>query len=151
DYQLRRLGAIVRAQRQDLAARGLTPEQIDAAAAGQFVREISVRAPSLADGKSESQMPPLFEVEELKVQLGEHAQAGQVLCTLANHHALSIEGRAFKQEIPLIETAIQNGWPVRTEIAEAAATWAALDPRRILYLGNRVDPASQTVPVYLPL
>jgi len=53
--------------------------------------------------------------------------------------------------VPLIEQAVQHGWPVRTEIAEAASTWAALDPRRILYLGNRVHPASQTVPVYLPL
>src|SRR5262249_47555758 len=87
----------------------------------------------------------------LKVQLGEHAQAGQVLCTLANHHALSIEGRAFKHEVPLIEQAVQHGWPVPTEIAEAASTWAALDPRRTLSLGNCVSPASQTAPVYLPI
>ena len=137
--------------RQDLAARGLTPEQIDAAAEGKFVREITVRAPASAEVRRETEMPPRYEVEELKVLLGEQVQAGQLLCTLANHHALSIEGRAFKQEVPLIEQAVQNGWPVRAEVAETASTWAALDPRRILYMGNRVDPASQTVPVYLPL
>lgn len=151
DYQLQRTGATVRALRQDLAARGLTPEQIDAVADGKFVREITVRVPTPFEAKRETEMPPLYEVEELKVQLGEHVQAGQILCTLANHHALSIEGRAFKHEVPLIEQAVRHGWPVRTEIAEAAATWAALDPRRIQYLGNRVDPASQTVPLYLPL
>jgi biotin carboxyl carrier protein len=151
EHQLQRVAASIRASRQDLAARGLTPEQIDSAAEGKFIREIVIRAPASVDSRRETQMPPLYEVEELKVQLGEQAQAGQLLCTLANHHALSIEGRAFKQEVPLIEQAVQNGWPVRAEVAETASTWAALDPRRILYLGNRVDPASQTVPVYLPL
>jgi cobalt-zinc-cadmium efflux system membrane fusion protein len=151
DYQLQRVGAGIRALRQDLAARGLTPEQIDAAAEGKFVREITVRVPESGENRRETEIPPVYEVEELKVQLGEQVLAGQVLCTLANHHALSIEGRAFKHEVPLIEQAAQHGWPVRTEIAEAAPSWAALDPRRILYLGNRVDPASQTVPVYLPL
>jgi biotin carboxyl carrier protein len=151
EHQLQRVAASIRASRQDLAARGLTPEQIDSAAEGKFIREIAVRAPASGDSRRETQMPPLYEVEELKVQLGEQAQAGQLLCTLANHHALSIEGRAFKQEVPQIEQAVQNGWPVRAEVSETASTWAALDPRRILYLGNRVDPASQTVPVYLPL
>ncbi len=152
DYQIQRLNATMRAMRQDLAARGLTPEQISAAAEGKFLREITVRVPSPPAEPRETELPPVYEVEELKVQLGEQVQAGQVLCTLANHQALYLEGRVFKHEVPLIERTVQEGWPVQVEIAEAApAQWAALDPRRILFLGNRVDPASQTVPVYLPL
>jgi biotin carboxyl carrier protein len=152
EYQLQRLAATSRALRQDLAARGLTPEQIDNAAEGKFVREIALRVPVPTKDKRETEEPPLYEVEELKVQLGDQVQAGQALCTLANHQTLYIEGRVFKHEVPLVERALQDAWPVRAEIAEAEPMrWLPLDARRILFLGNRVDAASQTVPVYLPL
>ena len=158
DYQQRRLSAAVQALRYDLAARGLTPEQIQEAAGGKFVTEIVIRAPAKeAAGAPAAGAPPdgpvHYEVEDLKVQLGDQVQAGQLLLTLADHQALFVEGRVFKQEAPLLEVAAQKGWPVRAEFAEEAAShWPPFnDPLKIRFLGNRVDPASQTVPVYAPL
>src|SRR5262249_2407899 len=123
DYQQRRFEAAVQAYRHDLAARGLTPEQVRDAAEGKFVTEVTVAVPKRAAaevpfpgtvpteaGRTDA-APPLYEVEELKAGLGEQVQAGQTLCLLANHEGLYVEGRAFKQEAPLMERAAQQGWP----------------------------------------
>ena len=167
DYQARRVTAALQALRFELAARGLSPEQIQGIAAGTFVSEITIRVPDREAGgragamgarasapdQQAEESPPAYEVEELKVQLGEQVQAGQTLCTLANHQALFIEGRVFKHEAPLVEQAAQKGWPIRGEFAvEPNHHWSALaEPLKIRFLANRVDPASQTVPVYAPL
>jgi biotin carboxyl carrier protein len=166
--QERRLQASVQAYRQELLTRGLTPEQIAAAAEGRFVTEVTVAAPrlpanadrlvSLASASeppagADGQPPPAFEVQELKVQLGEQVQAGQVLCLLANHQALLVEGRAFKQEAPLLARVAQHGWPIRAEFAEdVAAAWPPFDNRLpIRHLANTVDPVSRTFAFYLPI
>lgn len=164
DYQARRVTAALQALRYDLAARGLSPEQIQRVAEGKFITEITIRvlgndtgvSPAATGGvaSASGQQPAegrfVYEVQELKVQLGEQVQAGQTLATLANHQALFIEGRVFKQEAPLLEQAAQKGWPVRAEFAmEPHHHWSALvEPLKIRFLANRVDPASQTIPAY---
>lgn len=169
EFQERRLSATLQALRYDLAARGLNPDQIRGAAEGRFVTEITIRVPGIPGkegagsaganpGKPEPAQPmaaiqPVYEVEELKVQLGDQVQAGQALATLANHQALFLEGRVFPHEAPLFELAAQKDWPVRAEFAvEVNHHWAPLtEPVRIRFLANRVDPNSQTLPVYAPL
>src|SRR5207249_943486 len=96
----------------ELLTRGLTPAQIDAVTEGKVVSEIQVLAPQRnPDSKflvgrsttsvlagAEEVAPPSFEVQELKVELGQQVQAGQTLGLLSNHQSLYIEGRAFRQE-----------------------------------------------------
>lgn len=160
----RRLATSVTAYRQELLTRGLKPDQIDAVAAGKFVTEISVPAPTRAlDDKTlidatpgtaapADKAPPNFEVKEIRAQLGEQVQAGQVLCTLANHQLLYVEGRAFKSEAGLLEKAAQNGWPVKAEFAEEANGWPATeDALTIRHLANAIDPTSRTFAFYLSL
>ncbi|MFO0930249.1 MAG: efflux RND transporter periplasmic adaptor subunit [Gemmataceae bacterium] len=163
--QERRLTTQVRATRQDLLTRGLTPGQVNEAATGQFVKEVTVVTPEpaadsphllgdLAAADAEAGRARFaFEVKELKVQLGEQVQAGQSLGLLANHRVLSIEGRAFKKEAPLLERAAQRGWPVDVTFAEDdSAGWPPLTgPFTIHHLGNSIDPTSRTFAVYLPL
>src|SRR5262249_50808855 len=143
------------AYRQELLTRGLTPAQIDAAAAGRFVTEVTVAAPAPALGDdrlvavasaSAAAEPLAWEAQELRGHLGEQVQAGQVLTVLANHQALDIEGRGFKQEAALLERAAVNGWPVRATFAEdEAAAWPPLDQAfRIRHLANTIDPVSRT-------
>lgn len=165
EAQQRRLQGTLQALRFDLSARGLTPEQIQGVTEGKFVTEVTVRVPAHEPEHTTASLnvpapephgkagPPLYEVEELRVQLGDQVQAGQLLCTLADHHVLYVEGRPFRQEVPFLERAAQHGWPVRAEFAEEVADhWPALtEPLKIRFLGNRVDPASQTIPVYAPL
>jgi membrane fusion protein, heavy metal efflux system len=166
--QDRRLQAAIQAYRQELLTRGLTPAQIDAAADGRFVTEVTVVAPPpaagarrLAEAAPSSGQPPTgsadkplaYEVQDLRAQLGEQVQAGQVLSLLANHQALYVEGRAFKQEAGPLERAAQNGWPVRAEFVEdEAAAWPPLDQTlQVRHLANTVDPVSRTFAFYLPL
>ena len=146
DNQLRRLNVTVQAQRQELLIRGLTPAQIDGVAEGKYVTTIEIKAP-------QSKGDSTFEVQELRVELGQQVQAGHTLCLLSNHQSLYIEGRAFRQETHLIEKAVKEGWPVQVDFMEdEAAGWPALDQTfMIRHIANTIDPASRTFAFYLPL
>jgi len=166
DNQLRRLTAAVQGQRQDLLTRGLTPTQIEGVAAGKFVSEIEVVAPPpLADDKqlvtvqptngdpSAANVSPAYEVQELKADLGQQVQAGQLLSLLANHQALYIEGHSFQREAPFLENAARHRWPVRVQFEEEEHTgWPPLAQSYFIrHLANALDPASRTLDFYLPL
>jgi multidrug efflux pump subunit AcrA (membrane-fusion protein) len=148
--QLDRLEGIRKAQRIDLATRGLTPEQIEDVEKGSFLKEVIIRAPVIPTpsgmGKDE-----VLELEELKVQVGEQVQAGQLLCLLSNHVDLAIEGHGFKDDAPLLEKAAENSWPITVEVAnETGGPWKPLPKEFVIqYMANALDASSQTFPFYL--
>ena len=152
-YEIQRLEVTRKAHRQDLATRGLAPEQIDEVERGNFLKEITIRVPGRPAARSTSGPGELLEVEELKVHLGGQAQAGQILCVLANHQSLFVEGRGFRREAPLLERAARNGWPVRADFSERGdGGWLPLKQElRIRHLANTIDPSSRTLAFYLPL
>lgn len=167
DAQLRRQAAAIQSHRQDLLTRGLTPAQITGVEEGTFVSTIDVVAPPLTEMVSSPEdVPsaepqlidarddgPVYEIQELSVNLGQQVQAGQLLSMLANHHALYIEGHAFKQEASVLERAAQKGWIVRVEFAEDDREhWPELRQAfRIHHLANTIDAGSRTFDFYLPL
>ncbi|MDP1797668.1 MAG: efflux RND transporter periplasmic adaptor subunit [Planctomycetaceae bacterium] len=167
DNQLRRQTAAIQAYRQDLLTRGLLPEQIEGVSEGTFVSTIEVVAPPpVAEVKRAAEIQQAgfqlidnrveglaYEVQELKVDLGQQVQAGQLLSVLSNHHSLYLEGHAFKQEAPFLEQAAQNGWPVQVEFAEDnREQWPSLDqPFQIRHLANAIDPVSRTLDFFIPL
>lgn len=167
ENQITRLEVAVKAYRRELLNRGLIPEQIDGAAEGKFVSEIAIVVPSQsADAKplttpvvsqtagGPAELPqPTFEVQELKADLGQQVQAGQTLCLLANHQMLAIEGRAFRDETPLLERSVKEGWPVEVDFQEnAAADWPPLEQTfRISHMGNTIDPVNRTFAFLIPL
>lgn len=180
DQQLKRQNTLIQAYRQDLLTRGLTPDQIAGVTDGEFVSTIDVVAPpddfgfSILDFRLEDKdisdrnavtpavqienrkskiKNPIYEVQELKVDLGQQVQAGQLLCYLANHHSLYIEGHAFKREAPYLEQAAQNTWPIVVEFAEDDTThWPTLNQTfEIRHLANSIDPASRTFDFFIPL
>ncbi len=181
DNQIRRQGAAIQAYRQDLLTRGLNPEQIDAVTEGKFVSTIEVVAPpadfrfsifdfqlndkndadpaaatsmvQIENQKSKIENLPAYEIQDLKVDLGQQVQAGQLLSVLANHHSLYLEGHAFKQEAPILEQAARNGWPIQVEFAEDDREhWPALEQSfQIRHLANSIDPDSRTFDFFVPL
>lgn len=154
DNQITRLQVAVKAYRQELLNRGLLPNQIDAAAAGQFVSEISIDVPTRAAALSAASSAALAsEVEEVKVSLGQLVQAGQTLCTIANHQMLAVEGRAFRDEAPLLERVVKAGWSVEVDFEEEPGHgWDALGQTfRVNYIANTIDPESRTFRFLLPL
>jgi membrane fusion protein, heavy metal efflux system len=167
DNQIQRMDVNVQAYRQDLAARGLPQDRIAAAAKGEFVTEIIVRAPgeqalkvadiALTAGNDDKPEPkPLpfsFELQVLKVALGQQVEAGQVLCNLADHRALLIEGRGFKKDMSLIQKAAKERFPIKVgfEVSEGA-DWPALPKQLwIEHVANLIDSPSRTFAFYLPL
>lgn len=149
-YEERRLRAAWDAAWHDLSARGLKRGQIEEVATGKFVIETKVLVPEAAS-------PVVYEVEELKVHLGEQVQAGQTLCRLANHESLYVEGQAFEQDIARLQGAARQGWPVRAELYPASERPATKNQAaetvelKIRHVANHVDPRSRTVAFYLPL
>ncbi len=154
DSQITRLEVSVKAYRQELINRGLLPAQIDGVTDGKFVAEISIVVPSRpADtGKAQSE-PKAFEIQELKVELGQQVQAGQTLSLLANHQMLAIEGRAFRDESPLLERVVKEGWPIEVDFEEESGHgWDAHGQTfRVTYIANTIDPESRTFRFIMPL
>jgi len=160
ENQLDRMQATVEAYRQDLVARGLSERSIDDAAAGQFVTEIIVRAPAETGDAADatpsgeaSEVPFAFEVHSLDVELGQHVEAGIVLMHLADHRRLLVEGRGFKDDMPLVQDAARRGLGVELDVDEAdRASWPAFHERiAIDHISNTVDPVTRTFAFFLPL
>lgn len=163
DQQLRRLQAASESYRQDLLTRGLSLDQIAEVAAGKFVATVDVVAPpplalppsvtAVASPAAANASDIVYEVQELKVDLGTQVQAGQLLSVLSNHGLLYIAGHAFKREASSLERAAREHWPIRVEFAEDdASSWPALDQTfEIRHLSNTVDLTSRTFDFFVPL
>lgn len=161
DNQIARLEIAVKAYRQELLNRGFSREMIDGIAGGTFVNEINIvvpprtasaGAPVAAPG-GPIERPLTFEVQELKADLGQQVQAGQALCTLSNHQLLAVEGRAFREEAPLLEQSVTERWPVGVDFQEEpTAQWGEFkQPLRIRHLSNTIDPERRTFAFLVPL
>ncbi len=159
ENQLKRATTQLSGLRRQLRAFGLSAAQIAQVEAGEFVTEVAVPAPGRADdtkpGSSQADPPhAAFEVQELKVNLGETVQAGQTLCVLADHQKLAVEGRAFQDETPLLEQTVKGNWPVEVDFEEdaSAAGWGEVKQTfRIEYVSNTIDPATRTFGFWVPL
>lgn len=160
----RRQEALIQSHRQDLLARGLTPEQADQVTQGEFVPTVTITAPpaeevthpvaSIDDSeRANSNSMIAYEVQGLETDLGQQVQAGQLLATLSNHRNLYIEGHAFKREAPFLEDAAQNDWTITVEFAEDHPDhWPEMNQAfTIQYLSNAVDADSRTFDFYIPL
>lgn len=147
-YEERRLLAAQDTYRQDLLTRGLSIDDVNQVIAGKFLAEFAVRAPR----KTEDTDKFVYEVEELKVQLGELVQAGQVLAYLANHQALDVEGKAFEQESPLLQRAAKENWPIQMILLESSPEWSSAPAQlSIRFIASHIDPATRMLSFYLPI
>jgi hypothetical protein len=89
----------------------------------------------------------------LEVALGQQAEAGKVLCHLADHRALMIEGRGFKEDMPLIQQAAKDGMAIELELeGPRGGNWPpAPATLRIHHLENSIDTQTRTFGFHLLL
>jgi biotin carboxyl carrier protein len=144
-----------KASRRQLLALGLTEAEIDQAQKGEPITKVVITAPvptravSLIPGQVRE---ACFEVRHLSVAVGDHVQAGQALCQLADHRRLLVEGAAFKSEAKALALAAANRIPITVEYAEEnPGDWPYPEKLYIRNLSEHVDPVTRTFPVYLPL
>jgi len=157
ESEISRLQVTAQANRQELLNRGLTDEEIAGVAEGRLLSEITLVVPPRAAGhtpdSSSHERPLAYEVQELKVELGEHVQAGQTLCHLSNHQWLAIEGRAFRDETSLLERSVKEGWAVEVDFQEDATTdWPVVEQTFLIrYIANTIDSVTRTFAFLMPL
>lgn len=165
DNEISRLHVAAQGYRQELLNRGLSDTDIDAIADGRLLSEITIVVPergfsppsrgtalALTSTSVEKQQLA-YELQELKVELGEQVQAGQTLCHLSSHQLLAVEGRAFRDETTLLERSVQERWPVDVDFQEeSGADWPSIEQDfTIHYLANSIDPVTRTFAFLLPL
>ena len=165
ESEISRLEAAAQAYRQELFNRGFSPADVNGVTDGRLLSEITLVVPPRASAQAldgaaldsastpTDEQPLAYELQELKVELGEQVQAGQTLCQLSNHQLLAVEGRAFRDETSLLERSVQEGWPVEVDFQEdATASWAAIDQVfSISYIANSIDPVTRTFAFLMPL
>ena len=163
ENKVKRAAVQVQGVRRQLQALGLSTAQIDLVETGEFVTDITVPAPDRGDtpppapatgGSLADPKPPvaMYEVQELKVTLGETVQAGQGLVMLANHQKLFVEGKAFKSEASALAKLAEGKVAVKAEFDdEKPGEWPEQPPLTVHHLSNVVDTATRTFAFYLPL
>jgi hypothetical protein len=165
---LGKLQGLIRSSRLIIQSGGLSQEQIAGILEGKFVAQLDIFAPSeavasLIEGKEPSKPTTApspsnatkndlaYEVQELKVELGQQVQAGHLLAMLANHRELYIEGHGFRREAPLVERATRNAWPVEVEFSDSEEWSPTQQIFVIRHLANMADPTGKTFAFFLPL
>lgn len=148
-YEQQKLEASFHAYRQRLLLHRLTPEQVDGILENrELLQDFTVAVPLPEEN---GQGTRLMQVQELKVEKGQHVAAGDSLCTLADHATLYVEGKAFEQDIPPLAAAAHNGWTVTAVFQSADSGRRPVPNLQILYLDNEIDIQSRAFCFYVTL
>ena len=166
-YSRRETEADKHLREQELLVRGLEPAQVASIIARRILlREFTIRVPEYVGrqagprrppargGQSASSVPPRdgreYTIEALTVFPGKAVKAGDLLCRLAHHAVLYVQGQAFENEIEAVGKLDERGWRVSLELGTEGHE-GKLTGLRVLYLDNHVHPDSQTFNFYVPL
>jgi multidrug efflux pump subunit AcrA (membrane-fusion protein) len=175
EYERKRLESQRHTETEELLIRGLTQEQVQGIVESRtLLREFTVRVPmppvattlAAEDRREHSDEPVqpaalseytthehglVYTVEQIGVVLGEMVRSGEVLCELALHTVLLIEGRAFEREASLVERALAERWPVEAHFETGEAQPLVRTGLTVLMIENSLDAAGRTLKFYLPL
>jgi membrane fusion protein, heavy metal efflux system len=166
--ELQRQQTLIRAAKQELLNRGLSPTNVAEVTDGNFVSTIDILVPP--EIRSDTSQHPLdaptttpdesmdvdhvtYEVHGLGVELGQTVQAGDLLANLANHQSLFIVGHAFKHEAGRLEQAAQNNTSLQIDFADdEVELWPRLEHQfQIRHIANTIDTNTRTFDFFIPL
>lgn len=148
--------ALLRAQRESLLLHGLAEDQVnDIHSSRTLLKQITVRVPPL-EIKQMAVEPmanenAVFQVQQLAVDSGQYVEAGETLAVLTNHAELFIEGKAFEQDIPLLQQARTKNWPISASAEAKSDKPATIADLKVLYVAGNVDPDSRTFRFFVTL
>ena len=176
EYERKRLESARQVQIQELAARGLSPDQIrEILDKNSLLREITIVAPGIdaqvlteqvdrakmanvnEDGKrlpnsqASNKINPGFSVEEITVFPGKLVQPGEEICDLGLHFLLDVQGTAFEREATQISQCLERKWPVKAIFESEENKPLVRENMNILYIENDIDPATRTFRFHIPI
>ena len=153
NYEKQKAEAVLRAQSQTLVLHGLTEDQVaDILKTRKLLPKLSVSVPELPAGESADSATRTLQVQELRVEQGQHVTAGDVLFVLADHRELFIEGKAFEQDVQAVSKAVAEDWKVSATIeSKATRPEDIVSGLSVLYMANKVDPDSRSFRFYVTL
>lgn len=108
--------------------------------------QVVVSAP-VSDGDSSAG----YLVVDLAAHMGEHVDAGQVLCRLADYSRLYVVGNAFERDLSIVRRAREIGWPISAVFDDEAGSRERIPGLRILYSDPVIDRESRSARFYVPL
>lgn len=151
-YEQDKLKAVLHSQQQRLLLHGLTEEQVASILANRtLVSTITVFVPHLPEQAAGQTPPRPLQVDDMKVQPGQHVTEGQALCVLGDYAELYIEGKAFEDDIQALTKAADNNWPATAVIANGGQKNTKVGDLKLLYLANKIDPDTRAFLFYVQL
>jgi membrane fusion protein, heavy metal efflux system len=180
-YEQQKLEAMLRSGRQRLLLHGLSSRQVDDILANRtLLGKMTVFVPGQkgttdagaanvgagvevatpASGRGSATAAPtrrtshdasLLQVEELKVDKGQHVKAGDLLCVLADYSELYIQGKAFEQDMPALDRAVGKDWRVTAVISGGDRQRQTVGDLKIMSLSNTVEPDSRAFLFFVQL
>lgn len=151
-YEQQKFEASLRAERQALLLHGLQDEQIDhILATRKLVQSLTVYAPEHTHEDDGCKEAHLFHVQQLPVNLGQHVTAGELLCVIADHCELYIEGRAFEDDAMRLREAARAGRDITASVVVGRRQTDVIEGLTLLYLADHVDETTRAFRFYLRL
>ena len=151
-YERQKLEASLRADQQGMLLHGLSNEQIDGILkTRQLVQTLVVKAPPHTHDDDECGGEHLFHAQQLPVKLGQQVEAGELLCVLADHCELYIEGRAFEDDAERLREAARAGLDVTARLLAGDRQTDRVEGLKLLYLADSIDPETRAFHFYLRL
>jgi multidrug efflux pump subunit AcrA (membrane-fusion protein) len=151
-YERQRLEASMKADRQALLLHGLTEQQVQRILdTRELFQTITVHAPDHTETEESCSDEHWFHVQQLPVRLGQQVEIGGLLCVLADHCELYVEGRAFADDAELIRSAARQNRSIDVSLLVGDRPSTKLDNLEILYLDNQIDTETRAFRFYLIL
>jgi membrane fusion protein, heavy metal efflux system len=151
-YEQQKQQAALRSQRQSLLLHGLSSGDVDRIVSQRtLVQNVMISAPTSEKFATPDAKDYRMQVQQLKVTVGKHVSAGDILCVLASHGDLYIEGKAFEQDAEAINRATADGWQVAASMESQDKDGGTINGLKILYTDDRIDAESRAFRFYVTL
>ena len=137
---------------QALLLHGLNDDQIDnILSTRKLVPSLTVYAPAHTHEDGGCPEEHLFHVQRLPVSLGQHVDVGELLCVIADHCELYIEGRAFEDDAMRLREAARKGSSITASVVIDRRQTDVIEGLTLLYLADHVDETTRAFRFYLRL
>lgn len=160
-YEIQKLVASMRAQRESLLLHGLTSGQVDEIRDLRKLRSnmtVYVPDPTVEEAQSKDSASGSkgdasrsFVVEQMQVETGRLVSAGDWMLSLADYSELYIEGNAFEQDGQLVADALRERWKITAIVENHTPAGTPVPNLEILYLSDQVDALTRALHFYLRL